>query len=1340
MIRKIFIITVLLITMLSQSIVAQDLSSFHIGSEEGLTQSNVKSIVQDSYGFIWLGTKNGLNRYDGHQLMQYVVKDDIVKCNNQNVSALYCGKDGTLWVGTDEGLYSYDIRKSVFTRIMLKAQDGTRITGWISNITEDINGRLWVTAGEQGVFSIKNGKLRRYLYNFSKHEMPCYVLSCRDGSVWACGWYKGLFTYNEFKDRFVNITADSEGHSLTNLQINTLAQQGNNIIISVQNGQLLSYDMRSNVLSAIKNVNLSSDIVRNAAVYGDDIWVGTHNGLYVINTKTGFSEHLIHNHNDASNSLISDNIVYSTYQDSEGGVWVGTMFGGADYLKRQSRAFQHMLSDNFGNRMKGYHIRDIIENKGNIIVGTEDNSISVINLASGKISNIDTPTISLALHNSADGIIFSLFKGGINSFGNKSWRYTKTLNELFTVGHFSVYSIYDDDKGNTWLGTDIGALVISAKTGKGKFLPKLRNCWIYDVTADRSGNIWFASMGKGVWKLDPKTGKYKHYMHDDQKKGTLSSNSVSSITIDHAGNVWFSTDRGGICRYNYVSDDFTRFSKEEGLPDDVAYRIVEDNDGYLWFGTNRGLVRFKPQKGDIRVFTTRDGLPSNQFNYKGGILASDGKIYMATINGLLAFSPKLSNHGVVKNIYFTNLLLEGRSVSPGTDHSPLKENILLTNTITLPHDKTNITLELSTLMYSAIRENNYEYMLEPIDKDWRSTGTSSEITYASLAPGTYKLHIRVLSSAESDEYVERVLTIIVKPAWWDSTAARMAYFLIIVISIFVGFEYYKLRQRRKFEEKQEIFAINKEKELYKNKVDFFTEVAHEIRTPLTLINGPLETIKEMHLSDIRLTKNLSVIEQNTHRLLSLASQLLDFQKVGADKVKPVFEEVDINTLLKVTVDRFEPTFAHNGKSLQISHMDKDVVAMVDKEAVTKILSNLLNNALKYGKSKANITLKLEESKFRIIVYSDGEQIPNDKAEHIFEPFFRINNEIAKGQTGIGIGLSLAQSLARLHNGQLYLDTTKNEGNTFVLLVPLNISELHDEKKKELTAAPNHPFAEKASLTSEESKGKTILVVEDEKDILEFMVERLQNYYIVEKAADGTEALRILKNEHVDIIVSDVMMPKMDGFELCQIIKGDIQLSHIPVVFLTAKNDVASKIEGLRAGAEAYVEKPFSFEYLLNQIKSLLTNREKEREAFSKRPFFPIDNIQMSKEDEEIMQKVVNIINENISDEEFNVEKLADLMCMSRSSLLRKIKQLFNMPPLEFIRIIRLKKAAELIQEGNYRVGEICYKVGFGNQSYFAKMFNRQFGVFPKEFELQISNERQKKHSNNLDSDNYNTKH
>ncbi|MBO7325109.1 MAG: response regulator, partial [Bacteroidales bacterium] len=559
----------------------------------------------------------------------------------------------------------------------------------------------------------------------------------------------------------------------------------------------------------------------------------------------------------------------------------------------------------------------------------------------------------------------------------------------------------------------------------------------------------------------------------------------------------------------------------------------------------------------------------------------------------------------------------------------------------------------------------------------------------------------------------------VLPPWWKTSWAYLSYTLLISALGGLWFGWYRKRKNKQLAENQKLFETEKEKELYQNKVTFFTEIAHEIRTPLTLIRGPLEIIQEMDIKDGKLAKNLNVIEQNTKRLLNLVSQLLDFQKIGADKLSPNYEIVNVTDLLKETVARFEPTFIHNGKSLIVEKAEENIIARIDREAITKIMSNIFNNALKYARKQAIISLNLEKDNFVLTVFSDNERIPDSQAEQIFEAFYQID----KNRQGVGIGLTMARSLALIHKGSLYLDPNRKDGNAFVLSIPLNMSDVAaspiSTQQEDWTLSEHLPSSDTAR------SAHTVLIVEDDKDILSFMQERLSESFITECAANGQEALNILRQGNTDIVVSDVMMPLMNGFELCEAIKKDIDLCHIPVIFLTAKNDIDSKVHGLQVGAEAYIEKPFSFEYLKNQIISLLSNREKEREAFSKRPFFPVKNMQMSKEDEEFTNKVIQTINDNIADESFNVERMAETLCMSRSSLLRKIKPLFNMPPLDFIRLIRLKKAAELIQEGKYTVGEISYMVGFSSHSYFSKLFCRQFGIMPKDFERQVNEERQK---------------
>ena len=493
-----------------------------------------------------------------------------------------------------------------------------------------------------------------------------------------------------------------------------------------------------------------------------------------------------------------------------------------------------------------------------------------------------------------------------------------------------------------------------------------------------------------------------------------------------------------------------------------------------------------------------------------------------------------------------------------------------------------------------------------------------------------------------------------------------------------------------------------------------------MRTPLTLINGPLEAIEEMEIQEPKMKKYISVMVQNTKRLLELTGQLLDFQKIGANKLTMKFESVDITELLAGIVARFEVTFSLNRKELQLKSTEEQVWAAVDKEAIIKILSNLLNNALKYASQNVLVELEKGEDSFTIRVTSDGNKIPAEVSQYIFEPFYQVDRK-EKPRNGVGIGLSLARSLASLHKGTIYLDT-RQENNMFVLTIPLNMEGIKQENnkaiQKDIVELDEH------TPVTADMYGYTLLLVEDNESMLTFILERLQENFTVETAMNGIEALEILRSGHIDLIISDIMMPVMDGYQLCKEVKSDMELSHIPIIFLTAKNDIDSKINGLKYGAEAYVEKPFSFNYLKEQVLSLLDNRRREREAFAKRPFFSVNNMQMNKADEEFMNKVIKVIEDNITDDNFGVERMADILCMSRSSLLRKIKTLFNLSPLDFIRLIKLKKAAEFIQEGKYRIGDICYMVGINSPSYFSKLFLKQFGMTPKDFEKQYQSGKQ----------------
>ena len=744
----------------------------------------------------------------------------------------------------------------------------------------------------------------------------------------------------------------------------------------------------------------------------------------------------------------------------------------------------------------------------------------------------------------------------------------------------------------------------------------------------------------------------------------------------------------------------------------MAYNILEDNNGNLWFGTNKGLVKFNPDTRAVRVFTVKDGLPNNQFNYNSAIKANDGLFYFGSIGGIIAFNPdKEDNQTMQSSLYFTQLRILNEEVTVDTKNSPLKENIMFTRRLTLPYDMATFSLRVVSPSFGVTSGSMYSYKLEPVNSEWISM-SGNQISFANLPPGTYNLCVKVDTHGQT---ITKSLEIVITPPWYSSKWAYLAYIILIVAGVMLWFVLYRNHKEKQLRERQHLFAVNKEKELYQNKVNFFTEVAHEIRTPLTLIDAPLEAIEEIGINNSRVQHYLKVTRQNTKRLLNLTGQLLDFQKIDSNRLTFKYENVDISALVNETIDRFEPAMTLKDKELIRNVADEPVIVSTDREAVIKILSNLLNNALKYARRRVKVSLTTDDSNFIIKVTSDGDKISDSEKKLIFKRFYQIDKSNS-GENGVGIGLPLSLSLASLLGGSLEL-ADDGDGNTFVAILPQNKEGIKHNNKLTVDTS-DYLLEEETNQAKENTGGYTVLIVEDNDNMREFLAEQANMSFTIETARNGKEALEKLAGSHIDLIVSDVMMPEMDGFSLCKAVKADINLSHIPIVFITAKNDLESKIKGLQLGAEAYIEKPFSVKFFRQLIRSLLDNRRRERESFSKKPFFNMDNMHMTKADEEFMNKVIKIIEDNVGEDNFNVECMADILCMSHSSLLRKIKSVFNMSPVELIRLIKLKKAAELIQEGKHLIGDICYMVGISSPSYFSKLFFKQFGISPKDFEKQ----------------------
>lgn len=1288
----------------------------HIDSSDGLSANNVKSIVHDKLGFMWFGTKNGLNRYDGSSLRVYECYDNEKHCGNNNIGALYEDEDSVLWIGTDRGIYQYNSHLDRISFVDLTTDDGVRPDNWVQNITGDGRGCVWALLPDAGLFLYKDGKLKQFTFadrSKFKKEYPTDICVGKDGTLWVILAGGSILRYKADTGTFVKAKL-VDSRAVTDRNFSVMCETANGtLIIGTLTGVIYEYDPASGTIRQVPYKSSGKVYLRDVMCFDDELWIGAQGGLFIVDLMNG--RETFNTDNPLDPFSLSDNTVYCIYRDNDGGAWVGTIFGGVSYMPRRKFSFT-----NYGMKdgMTGRLVLGVnADRRDRVWIGTETSGVNVLEPSTGRVAiplyfaHPDKIVLSMDAY---DGNIYSSFsREGLFRIDPEKGTATKIFplnNEIDN----NVYSYLIDSNGNEWVGLSFA--LYRRRNGEAAFehITETGYDWIYCLFEASDGTIWIGTMGNGIWKYNKANGAFKLYVYDqnsDTPNG-LRSNSINSIMEDSDGRLWFSTDRGGISRYDKDNDRFVTYGISEGLPDNVVYSVVEDSGKNLWFGTNKGLVRFTSSDGRIRVFTRSDGLPFEQFNYKSATMTSDGRVYMGGINGVVAFKPDdYTDMSTSLPIYFTGINVLNEEIRPG-DESILKENILFAKNLELDHDASNFALSIASPEFRHLGKIMFSYRLLPGSGEWIKMN-DNEISFANLAPGKYKLEIKAeCGSSEAT----RCLEIKILAPWWQSSLAYGLYLLLIIIMITLWFLWYRSHKEKQHRAREQSLMDIKDKELYRSKVNFFTEIAHEIRTPLSLIDLPLEAMEELNIDDSDFKKYLAVTRKNTKRLLDLTDQLLDFQKIDSSRLTLKNEAVNVSLLLNETADRFETPMKLAGKTLLREIVPASLVVMTDREALIKTVSNLLNNARKYGDSLVRLSLTCNDRNFTIKVSSDGAKIKPEDRDRIFQVFYQTDTA-QELKNGVGIGLPLSRSLVTLMGGSLVLeDDSESPYNTFSLTLPII-----EPKENEI---PPDPEIDSYMLAAESNQAKprsdvfNILLVEDNENILNFLAEQLSHSFVVTTAHNGVEALEKIKANPPDLILTDIMMPEMDGMELCSAVKSDMSLNHIPLVFITAKNDLESKIQGLQYGAEAYIEKPFSIKYLRQLISSILDNRRREREAFAKNPFYTSENALVGEADREFMEKVRQLIEENIADENFGVDSLCDKLNMSRSALLRKIKSLFGLSPIEVIRTLKLKKAAELIQDGRYRISDVCYMVGIATPSYFSKIFFKQFGVTPKDFEKQ----------------------
>ena len=1314
------LLAILIITLWATTAVAQNYPYKyyfrHISSPDGLSQTDVKAVIQDSYGFMWFGTRNKLNRYDGTRMRVLEVRDLVSgQCNN-NISSLYEDAGHRLWVGTDKGVFIYNPIAETFTFLNAKTDKGVAMTDWVAQMEHDNAGNVWIVVPNQGMFRYdKNKRLKHYDLGLSSHPdegtPQCMVLS-KNGRLWVGTDGNGIFAYDQGSDTFMHFLGEGGAATIEGENIYRMACVGEYLVYGVHEGKLRKFDTRKNAATDVNAAPVHYKIIRDVKYYDDKLWVGTDNGVYIVDEENGTVENIS---NDAMcDYSLNDNQIGRIFCDKENGIWITTNHSGVNYLPRQGMHFMRYVPLSSPGTISSKRIREIVEdNSGNVWIGTDNAGVNVFNPVKGAFTMARTSSNKpLAMLNDSDGRLWiGNFKNNIDIIALANGATTHILPENVGLNDNSIYAMCHDSKGRMWLGNGWG--VFMAEVGAKAYTRQeaFGHNYIYDIIEDSDNDIWVVTMGNGVYHHDSSTGKTTHFLHINNDTTSLSSNSVSNVMQASSGLLWFSTDRGGICSFNKHTGLFTTYSVEQGLPDDTSYKILEDRDGNLWFGTNNGLVKFDPATAQCTVFTTQHGLPSNQFSYKSALKSRGGIFYFGSSEGLISLDPYFSRKNEqMPQVYITGIYINNKEALPGAEGSPLSQSIIATHEISLSHDQSNVGFTFASLSYVMPNANTIAYKMDGVNRDWIETTDAHTVTYANLSPGTYTLHVRGSNSDGVWNEKETTLVITIRHPWWTSWWAIALYVLAGGLLLWYGVKYLKHLEQSKMREKQERFESEKEKEIYRTKIDFFTSIAHEIRTPLTLINGPLENLMDMDIADPEIKHNLNTMSRNTNELMALINQLLDFRKVDSNKMEINTVSINISSMLREWARKFEGEATRRGHTISLTGADDKNYVLADRNSVIKILNNLFSNALRYGESFIKITLECDDTTTRITFVNDGNTIPAEAHEKIFDAFYQMSDN-ANTNSSSGIGLYLARSLAELNGGKLQYEEVDGL-NAFILTMrTLNKTTAEAIKDNDMIVN-DEPSADN------EQRSETVLLVDDNEELLNFISEKLKNLYTVKTATNGVKALKVLKESNIDIVVTDIMMPEMDGIELCKHIKDDIELSHTPVILLTAKNDLDSKVEGLRTGADAYIEKPFSFKYLLAQLSSIFDNKRRETEAFNRKPFVPTAGMGMSKADEKLMSKIVDVIEENIENPNFGVEMLAEQVYMSRSSLHRKIKAISGTSPTDFIRLIRLKKASALIAEGSYRTGEVCYIVGINSPSYFIKLFQRQFGMTPKEFEKQ----------------------
>ncbi|HEX7493620.1 MAG TPA: two-component regulator propeller domain-containing protein, partial [Bacteroidales bacterium] len=1259
----------------------------HYRNETGLSNNSVSACIQDRKGFIWFGTKEGLNRFDGFQFKIFLHGPSVSNCLANNfITALYEDADGWIWIGTSKGICYYKPDNDCFGTIKYEDKD---IEGLILDVKADTKNCIWFTTSS-GIYKYEKEKNKLSFYPSTEFFPPLNIYLTSGGDIWVCADNGKIYKYDTRNDNFLgyNVLTEREISASVHL-VNILDAGSYGLIISSDVAGLRQFDPNTGRVSMLFNKDNSwnNRLIRTTYLNNsEEIWVGSESGIYICNLKTGYITNLQMVNTDPYS--ISNNAIRTIMKDREGGIWIGTFYGGINYLPQENKPFEKFYPTGLPGALNANVVREIhADSDGNLWIGTEDAGLMKFDNKTKLFSNFTDGSNHIKISSrNIQGLLVDDNNLWIGTYDNGI--YLLNIPSERITNHFDLRDGRSDLKTNSFItflktadgtiftGSVIGLYRYNRETSSFKFMDDVAaGTFIHALYEDHDRNIWIGTYGNGLFKYERSSGVCKKVLSDKGDYPNLTSEHITSIYEDNKNKIWFTTEGNGFGFIEGETERITRYIPGKEIDFAIYCAMLQDGHENLWITSTRGLLCLNPNLNKYINYTKDDGLLDNNFSYNSAYQDRNGKMYFGTSSGLVSFNPvDIKESTYNPPVYFTGFQVNAKEFMVNPEGYPDFKSILVSNKISLKHDQASFSIDFVSPSFTSPNLTKYKFIMEGSDPDWVLISGNRKVYYTNLSPGVYRF--KVISSSDGDIWSsdEAVLDIRISPPVWRSIPFYILYILISATIIYTLISFYLKKNVLEQQRKIDILETNKEREILNAKINFFTNITHEVRTPLTLIKGPLDRILKNGVKNSKDTEdNLLIINRNTDRLLNLTNQLLDFRKTEKEMFKLNFIKTDLYELIESTFHLFLPYSAEKMISIKLHSPVNQYYLAVDREAITKILSNLLSNALKFAESKIDLFLELETEKayiIRIRINSDGKLIPKELGERIFEPFYQIDFD-KPGEKGTGLGLALARSLAELHHGRLFLDTNVRQYNSFVLELTKYQKESISRNIYEsdgLNLSEHNEFEIFGSL---ENTLSNILLVEDEVEMGKFIAKEISGEYNVILTSNGDEALKALKKYNIALVVSDVIMPVINGYELCRQIKSNIEFSHIPVILLTATIHLNARIEGLDSGADGYIEKPFTTELLMAQILNLIKNRSLVRQNFINSPLAHFKSVAMNKTDEEFLKKVNSFLMDNISENDLNVERIADIMRISVSTLYRKLKALTDLNSVEYIRLTRL---------------------------------------------------------------------